>query len=264
MDISLRLTETFPNLQVHAFESLGSTSDFLMANRSRLQFPCLCYTQYQTAGRGTFQKSWDSDKTSLTFSLGISIPKTINALHALSILVGLKTLNTIQSIYPSTQLYFKWPNDIYDDQGKLAGILIEVLQAGTDFTQLSIGIGINLTEKKTEKVRTGFQDGRSALAGVHKERLLFNLIDSLLQLSEREQFLLSEDELQYAIANDYLKLGQSVKLLAAGEEEQVIYRGLNALGECLVEKNGQLITLRSSQHSLRETFAREGSTAKNG
>ena len=40
-----------------------------------------------------------------------------------------------------TQL--KWPNDVYLDGRKLAGILIEALQSGSQTTGFAIGIGIN-------------------------------------------------------------------------------------------------------------------------
>jgi len=252
MDILLEsLQQRFPNLQCHLFDSLGSTSDYLMQHKHEIRFPSLCYTQNQLLGRGTFNKVWDSTSDSLTFSLALSIQKPIHELTALSVLVGLATLKCLKMASPAEELYFKWPNDIYSSDGKVAGILIEVLHNRHQSTSLSIGIGINLNS--VDNSNQDINDvPRASLHGIDKLALLEILIEHLLKLSRREHFLLSDDELQYAALNDFFQQYESVQLLIEEGATLVTYQGINSKGECHVVENGQIVTLQSIQHSLRK------------
>ena len=95
------------------------------ARAGRLE-PVLLVAETQTAGRGRLGRQWHSGARAgevLTFSLGM--PLRMADWSGLSLAVG---VSVAQSLHPSLQL--KWPNDVWLQERKLAGILIETDPAG--------------------------------------------------------------------------------------------------------------------------------------
>ena len=109
----------------------------------------LLVAEAQTAGRGRLGRSWASQPgVSLTFSLGL--PLAPADWSGLSLVVG---VSVAQSLHPQLQL--KWPNDVWLQDRKLGGILIET--ATTKATtpgpagpgrQVVIGVGLNLAPRE--------------------------------------------------------------------------------------------------------------------
>jgi BirA family biotin operon repressor/biotin-[acetyl-CoA-carboxylase] ligase len=60
-------------------------------------------------------------------------------------------LAVVQSLHPALKL--KWPNDVWLDDRKLAGILIETTSVG-DLRYAVIGIGVNLLPRAPDGLRT--------------------------------------------------------------------------------------------------------------
>jgi BirA family biotin operon repressor/biotin-[acetyl-CoA-carboxylase] ligase len=93
--------------------------------------------------------AWDSTAdgaASLTFSMGLALSPM--EWSGLSLAVG---LSMVESLHPALQL--KWPNDIYFDARKLAGILIETASLG-DVRYAVIGVGINIAMPSVQGLRT--------------------------------------------------------------------------------------------------------------
>jgi BirA family biotin operon repressor/biotin-[acetyl-CoA-carboxylase] ligase len=141
-EVSLRGNAFLRTVEVHA--ELGSTNDRareLIAGDAAL--PALVVAERQTAGRGRGANRWWSTDGALTFSIAINAAErglTIeqNGLVSLATAVAI-----VDSIRETTGLIagVKWPNDVYLDDKKLAGILIESPRPG----RLVIGVGINVT-----------------------------------------------------------------------------------------------------------------------
>lgn len=129
---------------IHFKSVVESTNDWAIeAGRiDRVSLPGLFLTSEQTRGRGRGDKSWSSSKGSLTFSL--LVRRSIPIESANGGLVALVVADAIcETIKETCGMYsaIKWPNDIYLNDRKLAGILIE--SVGT--TMLVIGCGLNVS-----------------------------------------------------------------------------------------------------------------------
>lgn len=115
----------------------------------------------QTAGRGRLGRAWLSDSHALTFSIGLPLaPKDWSGL---SLAVG---VSLAESLHERIQI--KWPNDLWVDGQKLAGILIEttaIQDAPTTERYAVIGIGINL-EAPTAAVTQSALDAKAAPVGL--------------------------------------------------------------------------------------------------
>ncbi len=105
-------------------------------------------TDYQTKGKGQRGNIWESqaDKN-LTFSIVLS-PRFLAAMDQfyLNIIISLAILDALKEY--SSGLKVKWPNDIvHEDDGKLAGILIENLISQGKIEHSVVGIGLNVNQK---------------------------------------------------------------------------------------------------------------------
>lgn len=96
-------------------------------------------TDRQTAGRGRRGRAWlATPGCSLTFSVLWRYPAQVQ-LQGLSLAVGVAVAEGLEAL-GARQIQLKWPNDIWLNQAKLGGILIETAPHGS----LVIGIGLNL------------------------------------------------------------------------------------------------------------------------
>ena len=105
--------------------------------------------RHQTAGRGQRGNIWTSAAgenllLSILVRPGESLKVTEQFL--LSQAVALALHDTMKEYGICTQL--KWPNDIYAENKKLAGILVELYYSGTFIEQAIIGIGVNVNQCK--------------------------------------------------------------------------------------------------------------------
>ena len=129
------------NRTLHIEETL-STNTWLMEHCREEDYPNLftVYTFRQTAGRGQAGNSWESEPgKNLSFSTLFRIA-TIEQAARLNLLVPLAVCNVLGEDFS-----IKWPNDIYWQDRKVAGLLNEnVIIAGkVAFSVAGIGVNVN-------------------------------------------------------------------------------------------------------------------------
>ncbi|MDR2563091.1 MAG: biotin--[acetyl-CoA-carboxylase] ligase [Prevotellaceae bacterium] len=104
-------------------------------------------TENQTAGRGQRNNVWESEPgKNLTFTLILRphfIP--VHKLFILSKAFGLSVVKAMDDIIPCS---VKWPNDIYTEGRKLAGILLEHSFSGDSLLFSVIGAGVNINQSQ--------------------------------------------------------------------------------------------------------------------
>jgi BirA family transcriptional regulator, biotin operon repressor / biotin---[acetyl-CoA-carboxylase] ligase len=134
-----------PGFTVEVLPEIDSTNSELMrrAKAGHIE-PTLLIAEKQTAGRGRLGREWHDlaeraeTVPALTFSLGL--PLSPVDWSGLSLAVG---VSVAQSLHPGIKL--KWPNDLWLNDRKLAGILIETCAVGAQ-RYVIIGVGINIAE----------------------------------------------------------------------------------------------------------------------
>ena len=108
----------------------------------------IAYTDTQRAGRGQRGNSWESQPgKNLTFSLLLR-PEHIpaNQQFLLSQAVSLAATDVLNRY--ASGFSIKWPNDIYWEDKKIAGILIENVLSGSTFARSIVGIGLNINQER--------------------------------------------------------------------------------------------------------------------
>ncbi len=134
------LSDQLPGLSIEVLPMVDSTNTRLMQQaREGVVEPTVLVAETQTAGRGRMGKAWHSTThTALTFSLGL--PLAPSDWSGLSLVVG---LSLARSLHPELRL--KWPNDLWWQQRKVGGILVETANiAQRPERYVVIGVGLNL------------------------------------------------------------------------------------------------------------------------
>ena len=132
-------------------QTIDSTNAYLQRMQPEADIRNLVVgTDEQTAGKGMGTNGWESAKgQNLTFSLALDtsfLPAERQFL--LSEAVPLGIVKVLDSFLSVEKLFIKWPNDIYYDGHKLAGILINSTIKANMMDTSIIGIGLNVNQMK--------------------------------------------------------------------------------------------------------------------
>lgn len=230
-----------PGFTVEVMPEIDSSNSELMrrARAGQLE-PVLLVAERQTAGRGRLGRTWESQSlSSLTFSLGL--PLSPIDWSGLSLAVG---LSVVESLHPSLKL--KWPNDVWLDDRKMAGILIETASAG-DRRYAVIGIGINITLCDGSGLRTPPAALCEVVSGMDAPRALaaiaFPLVRCILQFEAKGFAPLRE-----AFQSRDLLWGRD---LVCSDGSMGVARGVDGTGALLMHTATGLKKITSAEVSIR-------------
>lgn len=126
-----------------------STNSYLrgLVGKELLPEGSVVVTEFQTAGRGQVGNSWESEAgRNLMFSV-ILYPDFLpaNRQFLISQIAALSVKETLD--HYANDITIKWPNDIYWQDRKICGMLIENDLTGQSLFCSVIGIGINLNQQ---------------------------------------------------------------------------------------------------------------------
>lgn len=159
------------------------------------------YTGYQTNGRGQRGNHWQAEPDQ---NLMLSIILKPNFLLAsdqfyLNMVVSLAVFDALKTYLPE-KLKVKWPNDIYFDNQKLGGILIENSIQGNFLSSSIVGIGLNVNQLSFENANA------CSLRNVLGNEIdLGILLASVLERIEHFYFVLKNQDFIF-LKNEYLKI----------------------------------------------------------
>ena len=139
---------TFDN-QLIELESVDSTNNYAMARiHEGLASDGMVYlTRHQWAGKGQRGKSWISEPgQNLMMSLIIEpSPLNLTQQFLFSAAIALAILDLVKG-FQNSNWKIKWPNDIYWNDRKAGGLLIESVVTGQTWSWAIVGIGLNLNQ----------------------------------------------------------------------------------------------------------------------
>ncbi len=140
----------FVGKKYYSFQELPSTNTWLMESLVAHKLPegTLVLADHQTKGKGQFGAIWSSEpSSSLTFSILLKpIFLPISNTYDISICIALAIHDCLNELRPGFKI--KWPNDIYFENKKVAGILIEnqIHKSSCEHSVVGIGLNVNQTE----------------------------------------------------------------------------------------------------------------------
>lgn len=225
-------------------ERTASTNDFLKAELSKSKpfvegTVIMAVEQY--AGRGQVGTQWESQKgKNLTASL-LLCPTFIRPTQQfdLSIAVSLAIRQALHTILKQ-DVFIKWPNDLYVNDKKIGGILIENILQGNIWKYAIIGIGINVNQ-------TVFSTKANNPTSIHKilhetyaiENLLGEICNRIeqhyLQLKKGMQSKQKEQYVQHLWGRNEQRFFKIDNVLVEGKIVNVDENGL-----LIIDFNGHL------------------------
>lgn len=146
------MEDTLHGSHIIRLDSVGSTNTYAaeIANQGNLPEGFIVVANTQTEGRGHDSNTWESEPgKNLTLSM-ILYPRFLPAgrQFILTKVVALGVRETVIQLLPHRTVSIKWPNDIYIDDGKVAGILIQHSIMGSGIDNTIVGIGLNVNQLK--------------------------------------------------------------------------------------------------------------------
>lgn len=244
-----QLQAALPAHSIHLMPIIGSTNQYLLDRIADLSPGELCLSEYQTAGRGRRGRRWFSPfGVNFYYSMYWRLKPSANVM-GLSLVIGIVVAELLRD-QGAANVKVKWPNDIYIDGKKLAGILVELCGGHRDGMHVVMGIGINLamTQADQEMVTQAW----SSLADfdIDRNTLVIALTQRLIEAIVQFEASGLAPFLSRWFALDYF-LDHPVKLFVGDEVIRGISRGINEKGELLLEQAGQLSSFMSGDISLR-------------
>ncbi|WP_336283682.1 bifunctional biotin--[acetyl-CoA-carboxylase] ligase/biotin operon repressor BirA [Cronobacter dublinensis] len=231
---------------------IDSTNQYLMDRLSELDSGDACIAEYQQAGRGRRGRKWFSPfGANLYLSMYWRLEQGPAAAIGLSLVIGIVMAEVLHEL-GADQVRVKWPNDLYLNDRKLAGILVELTGKTGDAAQIVIGAGINLAMRQVESdiVNQGWINLQEASIKVDRNMLAVRLIEKLRSsLREFEQEGLAPFLARWEKLDNFIH--RQVKLIIGEREIYGISRGIDNQGALLLEQNGVIKPWVGGEISLR-------------
>ena len=254
------------NWTLESIDQSPSTNEDLMVRwrAGELWEPIARKAITQTSGKGRLGRTWVSHaKQALTFSVAYPFKKRIAELSGLSLACGLAVIKGISQASGISQqdlknagLGLKWPNDIFLNDKKLAGMLLEGGQLdASQSTWIVIGIGINLTAdeslENSIKRPIASLDQISQIKSMDADVLWLAILKELaktIEVFEQHSFVKFQDEWNSwdIYTNQNCAIVQNEQIQLEGLE-----RGVDAEGHLLIESDNKIQKVISGDVSLK-------------
>lgn len=132
-------------------DETDSTNDYLaelLKTDHTVESGTIVVTGFQNKGRGFGDHTWESEHgKNLLFSLYFK-PFALNSQHQfyLNMAVALGVQSFIKSVVQHQDITVKWPNDLYINDDKTGGLLLQHTVSGSLILHSIIGIGLNINQ----------------------------------------------------------------------------------------------------------------------
>jgi len=231
---------------------IDSTNQYLLDRMDTLESGDACVAEYQQAGRGRRGRQWVSPfGSNLYLSMYWRLEQGPAAAMGLSLVIGIVLAEALKEL-GAADIRVKWPNDIYLDDRKLAGILVELTGKTGDAAQIVIGAGINLAMRTpaAEAINQGWINLQEAGIIVDRNVLSAKIVNKLrLALAQFEQDGLAPFVGRWASLDNFIN--RPVRLLIGDREILGIARGIDQQGGLILEQDGVRKSWVGGEISLR-------------
>ncbi|MDU3077133.1 MAG: bifunctional biotin--[acetyl-CoA-carboxylase] ligase/biotin operon repressor BirA, partial [Mixta calida] len=217
---------------------IDSTNQYLLERMNTLQTGDACVAEYQQAGRGRRGRQWFSPfGANLYLSMYWRLDQGPAAAMGLSLVIGIVIAEVLQQL-GAEDVRVKWPNDLYLNDRKLAGILVEMTGKTGDAAQIVFGAGINLAMRSPDAnvVNQGWINLQEAGIAINRNELVSVLVNQLRRsLKEFEREGLTPFISRWQRLDNFIN--RPVKLLIGEREVLGIARGIDPQGGLLLEQD---------------------------
>jgi BirA family biotin operon repressor/biotin-[acetyl-CoA-carboxylase] ligase len=236
---------------------VGSTNTRLLSSAPPPQSTAdVCIAELQHAGRGRLGRRWIAAfGGGVAMSLGWTCSDVVRTLPALSLGVGVAVSRALTRA-GATGIKLKWPNDIWFEDHKLGGVLIELRAEAGGPAHVVIGVGVNISlsaEARREIEASGAR--AAAVADACEGPASRNMVAGAI-LDELLSMLLQYERLGFAAFRDAWAAldglnGRAAQVVVGESAVSGIARGVDADGALLLETKERMQRFVSGEASLR-------------
>ncbi len=210
-----------------------STMEFAKKIAGIVYPPFVVVSEIQTGGYGQYGRRWESPSGGLWFTEVFYAENS----EALSLFLSLPIIRVLESLC-FANVHVKWPNDIYLNGKKLAGILTKI-SGKTVFA----GIGINV-ENEVPNVLTGIATTLKGNIEIGKTELLNKILKTQEEMfSEYVSSGFSPFVCEYN--NHLIFLNKLVRVKAREEIISGTALGVNGEGNLIIKTGSDVIKVRT-------------------
>jgi BirA family biotin operon repressor/biotin-[acetyl-CoA-carboxylase] ligase len=240
---------------LEVFRDIDSTSDYLKRSQAALEGGAfsVCVAEWQSAGRGRRGRRWVSPYgANLYLSFAAQISEATLGSGGLSLAVAVAVADALQTCGVENP-GLKWPNDIFYQGRKLAGILLDLTGESGGPYKIVVGVGINLrmSASAARTIDQPWADLSGSGVNIDRNHLAGLIVQSLVRAVD----LFNEHGLR-VFTKDWerrdMVSGRTVEL--HHEHEPVIKgvaRGIDAHGALLIEHDGMTRSYHAGEVSIR-------------
>ncbi|MFU8844208.1 MAG: biotin--[acetyl-CoA-carboxylase] ligase [Bacteroidales bacterium] len=228
-------------IRIIRLKKTGSTNDYLaelLRSDPDIENGTVVSADYQERGRGLGDHTWESEQLkNLLFSLYYK-PHALNPHHQfyLNMAVALAVQSFIESMLMDQRIAIKWPNDLYINDQKTGGMLIQHTVSGPRVMHSIIGIGLNVNQLRF------MSNAPNPVSMRHFLDHDLNLDDCLNEVChelDRYLFMLEQSAFQ-SIKSRYLSVLYGMEVLRrykyGGELIEARIKGITDYGMLVLEK----------------------------
>lgn len=205
---------------------------------------------FQTQGKGQQEKRWESEEgknllcTYILHELDIDFQYHIYFNMAISCALR----KCIAFFIPQQNVQIKWPNDVYVNKRKIAGLLIENNIMGESWKHAFVGIGINVNQSNFN------QEIATSLALLANNEFDINEVLQVASIQLMHYLSMLNEADKENIHAEYhahlMHIDEMTRYLAHGQEKQGILRGIDKYGRVIMENNSQTETYQHGEIKL--------------
>ena len=257
-EVASRLQTERMGRQIRYFSRIDSTNQY--AKRIAEEGApdgTLVIADEQTAGKGRSGRTWVTPPAeAIAFTLLLRPELSPDRISMVTLVMGLAVTNAVNSLY-GVSAGIKWPNDVVIKGRKLCGILTEMSAEVRQVNYIVIGVGINAN-------LTSFPEEIREIATSLRLELSrdINRAELIARVMAEFERLYAEFEAQGdlgAVMQEYnelcLNAGSKVRVLDPNGEYTGTSRGINSMGELLVEtEDGKMQEVYAGEVSVRGIY----------
>ncbi len=227
------------------FQELKSTNDYCkeLLSKAEPAEGTTVQADYQSAGHGQIGSKWISNPgENLLLSL-ILFPRqlAVKQQFVLTQMTALAVRDLIYHYLPQASIKIKWPNDIFLNGRKTAGILLQITIRKNGIKDCIIGIGLNLNQVEfpidlQQVTSLALESGQEFQIDQWRNQLFKNLEIRYLQLKNGHMEKFSQEYLEHL----YLKDEPAPFKTATAAPFTGIIRSVTEEGKLLVETDAGL------------------------
>ncbi len=234
------------------FPVLASTNQYVIEHTQEFKHGDVCLSEMQTSGKARRGRIWQSPLAqNLYVSLYWTLNSDIRLAMGMSIVTGVVIAEALEGLGINT-VQLKWPNDLYLDNKKLCGVLVEVVEQTKEHIDLVIGFGLNVNMDSVTEVGQPWTSLYKHTGQIHdRNHVTAEVVNRLHQELSHYQNVGLAPYIERWNRFDLFKGREVVVILNQHQKVSGISKGIDESGLLVLETPSGLQSFHSGEATLR-------------